>query len=226
MYSFPTPPKQLKPGQQIGEGLLIANHLDQSLWCANQKHWVAVRSYSLHFFFRCKALLNHLPATGNLHHNAVTKPFSWAKPHVLDFLHLIYYAESHTGHCWRWSYKFWGVREFGSPLLVNGAWMNFFWLQQIMGTFHGSISLNCHSFMMRWYFTWSQSHMYIVSAMHVQLHAMHISLHSLNAKWFHFKYVYVKFGWNENQRNLNMKMELFFPCVLLPWSFCFFKFLK
>jgi hypothetical protein len=30
-HSFTTPPVKLKPGQQIGEGLLIANHLDQSL---------------------------------------------------------------------------------------------------------------------------------------------------------------------------------------------------
>ncbi len=147
--------------------------------------------------------------------------------HVLDFLHLISLC--------RVTYR--ALLEMLLELFLRcqriwftivGEWgMNeFFWLQQIMGTFHGSISLNCHSFMMRWYFTWSQSHMYIVSAMHVRLHAMHISLHSLNAKWFHFKYVYVKFGWNENQRNLNMQMELFFPCVLLPWSFCFFKFLK
>jgi hypothetical protein len=31
MYSFATPPIKLKPGQQIGGGLLIANHLDQLL---------------------------------------------------------------------------------------------------------------------------------------------------------------------------------------------------
>jgi hypothetical protein len=31
IYSFATPPIKLKLGQQIGGGLLIANHLDQSL---------------------------------------------------------------------------------------------------------------------------------------------------------------------------------------------------
>jgi hypothetical protein len=31
MYSFGTPPIKLKLGQQIGGGLLITNHLDQSL---------------------------------------------------------------------------------------------------------------------------------------------------------------------------------------------------
>ncbi len=44
MYSFAIHMK-LKWGLQISGGLLIANHLDQSLWWANQKHWVAVRSY-------------------------------------------------------------------------------------------------------------------------------------------------------------------------------------
>ncbi len=50
MYSFATPPIKLKLEQQIGGGLLIANHQDQSLWWANDKHWVAVRSYLLHSF--------------------------------------------------------------------------------------------------------------------------------------------------------------------------------
>jgi hypothetical protein len=31
MYSFATPPIKLKPRQQIRGGLLIANHMDQSL---------------------------------------------------------------------------------------------------------------------------------------------------------------------------------------------------
>ncbi len=36
---------KLKLRQQIGGGLLIANHLDQPLWYANQTHWASVRSY-------------------------------------------------------------------------------------------------------------------------------------------------------------------------------------
>jgi hypothetical protein len=34
MYSFAAPPIKLKLGQQIGAGLLKANHVDQSLWWA------------------------------------------------------------------------------------------------------------------------------------------------------------------------------------------------
>jgi hypothetical protein len=79
MYTFATPPIKLKPGQQIGGGLLIANHLDQSLWCANQKHWVAVISYLVHFYkprATCTIMLrqNHFPEPNR---------------HALDFLHLI-----------------------------------------------------------------------------------------------------------------------------------------
>jgi len=48
IYFFPTPPIKPKLGQQIGRGLLIVNHLDQSLWSANQKCWPPVRSYVLH----------------------------------------------------------------------------------------------------------------------------------------------------------------------------------
>jgi hypothetical protein len=37
MYSFATPPIKLKLGHQIGAGLLIANHLDQSLcWAISE----------------------------------------------------------------------------------------------------------------------------------------------------------------------------------------------
>jgi hypothetical protein len=35
VYSFATPPRKLKLGQQIGGRLLITNHLDQSLWWAD-----------------------------------------------------------------------------------------------------------------------------------------------------------------------------------------------
>jgi hypothetical protein len=41
----------MKMGQQKGGGLLLANHLDESVWWANQKHWATVRSYLLHSFY-------------------------------------------------------------------------------------------------------------------------------------------------------------------------------
>ncbi len=68
MYSFATPPIKPKLRQQIGGGLLIANHLNQSLWWANQKHWVAVRSYLLHSFLQV--------------HSAVAPFTSWQPPQL------------------------------------------------------------------------------------------------------------------------------------------------
>jgi hypothetical protein len=56
MYYFATPPIKLKLGQQIGGQLLIATHLDESLWWANEKHREPVRSY---FYY---TLLRLLPA--------------------------------------------------------------------------------------------------------------------------------------------------------------------
>jgi hypothetical protein len=77
MYCFATPPTKLKLGQQIVWGV-IRNHLDESLWWANQKHWAAVRSYLVlsSLFCRCIALLRLLPAT------QLCRPMS-------DFLHPI-----------------------------------------------------------------------------------------------------------------------------------------
>jgi hypothetical protein len=42
VHLFATPPIKLKLGQQIGGGLLIANHLDQSLWAVHYLHilWI------------------------------------------------------------------------------------------------------------------------------------------------------------------------------------------
>jgi hypothetical protein len=72
MYSFATPPIEtllqpqlLKLGQQIGGGLLIANHLDQSWWWVNQKHW-AVRWYLLHFFLQVHSAAAPFTSYGNL----------------------------------------------------------------------------------------------------------------------------------------------------------------
>jgi hypothetical protein len=62
----------------------IANHLHQSLWWANQKHWAPVRSYLLHSFLHL--LLCLVPATAiKLCNYADPKPFSWAKPAYFKF---------------------------------------------------------------------------------------------------------------------------------------------
>ncbi len=77
-----TSPIKLKLGQQIGEGLLIANHLVESLWSTNQKYCAAVGSYLLHSFFcRCTVLL----ATAICAIMPIQNPSSWTKPANFDF---------------------------------------------------------------------------------------------------------------------------------------------
>jgi hypothetical protein len=75
---------------KIGGGLLIANHLDQSVWWANQKHWAAVRSYLLHSFLfcRCIMLLHSLLATANSVLMPSQNHFPEPNRHILTCLHL------------------------------------------------------------------------------------------------------------------------------------------
>jgi hypothetical protein len=80
MYSFAIHMK-LQLGLHISGGLLIANHLHQSLWWANQKHWVAVRSYLLLSFLQVRSAAAPLISYRNLCNYVETKPFSWA---ILD----------------------------------------------------------------------------------------------------------------------------------------------
>jgi len=82
MYSFfSTPPIKRKLEQQIGAGLL--DHLDESLWWANQKHWAAVKSYLLHSFLEVHSA--HAPFTG---HGNVGN-FAEPNLHMVGFLHPI-----------------------------------------------------------------------------------------------------------------------------------------
>jgi len=88
MYSFATPPIKLKLGQQTGGGLLITNHLHQSLWWTNQKYRAPVKSYLLHsFFFQVQRSGEPFTSHGNVRNYAEPKRFSWVNRHILDFLH-------------------------------------------------------------------------------------------------------------------------------------------
>jgi hypothetical protein len=85
MYSFATPPIKLKRGQQIAGELLRTHHLDQSLWWANQKHWVAVRSYLLYSFLQVHNGAEPFTSHGNLSNYTEPKPFSGVKPAYVRF---------------------------------------------------------------------------------------------------------------------------------------------
>ncbi len=65
--------------------LLIANHLDQSLWSTNQKYWAAVRSNVLHSFLEMNNCAAPFTGHGKLYKFGAEKPISWAKPAQFDF---------------------------------------------------------------------------------------------------------------------------------------------
>ncbi len=86
IYFLATPHIKLKLGQQTGGGVLIANHLDQSLWWVNQKHSVVVRSYLLHSFLAAGAQVLLLPFSHfKLCNYTEPIPLPWAKPLYFDF---------------------------------------------------------------------------------------------------------------------------------------------
>ncbi len=80
-YFFPTPPISLKMGVQIGGRLLIATHLDQSNYLANQKQG-AVNKYDLTVFIKLSQGSSR--ALKAMHFFRVTAVFQWlhwAVPH-------------------------------------------------------------------------------------------------------------------------------------------------
>jgi hypothetical protein len=86
VYSFATPPMKLKLGQQIGGGLLIANHLDEPLRWASQKHWAAaVRSYLLHSFLQVHSAAALFTSNGIVRSYVEPKLLSWPKPACFRF---------------------------------------------------------------------------------------------------------------------------------------------
>jgi hypothetical protein len=79
MYSFVTPPIKLKLGQQISGGLLIANHLDQSLWWGNYiEHQLNHIYYILAYM--CTKLLFFFNNHKKVRNFVEPQPFSWTKP--------------------------------------------------------------------------------------------------------------------------------------------------
>ncbi len=91
IYFFAIPPIKLKLlVQQSGGGLLIANHLDQSLWWPNHKHWARVRSHLLHSFQQVRKVVAPFTSYRKLCNHAEPKPIFLSQIGIfLTFLHLI-----------------------------------------------------------------------------------------------------------------------------------------
>ncbi len=80
-----TQPNKTVTGTANTWELLIANHLDQSLWSTNQKYWAALRSNLLHSFSEVQNSVAPFTSHGKLHESGAEKPISWAKPAHFDF---------------------------------------------------------------------------------------------------------------------------------------------
>jgi hypothetical protein len=76
-------------------GLLIANHLDQSLWSTNQKYWAAVRSNLYYSFLEVYNCVAPFTRHGKLHEFGAEKQISWAKPAHFDLFAVNFTVWSH-----------------------------------------------------------------------------------------------------------------------------------
>jgi hypothetical protein len=97
MCPFATPAIKLKLRQQIGGGLLLANHLNQSLWWINQKNSLST-NYIIFITFFLHVHNNVVPFTshGNMHNYAnQPKPFSWTKPTYVGFVSSNFIVQDH-----------------------------------------------------------------------------------------------------------------------------------
>jgi hypothetical protein len=104
--------------RQIGWGLLIANHLDQLLWCfSDQKplrNEQSVRSYLLHSFLQVHTVAEPLTSDRKLCNYAEPKPFpiSVRQSDIFwVFFIPVYWAGSHAKHSWRCRPLQWALRE-------------------------------------------------------------------------------------------------------------------
>jgi hypothetical protein len=90
-----TPPIKLKLELHINGGLLTANHLDQSLWSANQKYWTTVRCNLLPSFWEVPASVAPFTSHGTLHEFSAEKPISWGEPAHFNFFAINFTVWSH-----------------------------------------------------------------------------------------------------------------------------------
>jgi hypothetical protein len=82
--------------------LLIANHLDQSLWLTNQIYWVApiYQSNLLHYFLEMENCVVPFTSHGKVHQFGAERPISYT---FWLFHNKFYCLESHIEHRWRCS---------------------------------------------------------------------------------------------------------------------------
>jgi hypothetical protein len=94
-FFFDNPTNKTVTGTAYMWGLLITNHLNQSLWWTNQKYWAAVRSNFLHSFLEVHNSVVPFTSHGKLHEFGAQKPISWGTPAPFVFFAINFTVLSH-----------------------------------------------------------------------------------------------------------------------------------
>jgi hypothetical protein len=94
-FSCGDPTNKTVTGTAYMWGLLIANHLDQSVWSTNQEYWAVVRCNLLHSFLEVHNCVAPLTSHGKLDEFGAEKPMSSAKPAHCDFFTINFTVSSH-----------------------------------------------------------------------------------------------------------------------------------
>ncbi len=94
-FVFGHPTNKTITGTAYTWELLIANHLDQSLWSTNQKFWAAVRSNLLLSFLEVHNCVAPFTSHGKRHKFGPEKWISWAKLAHFDFFAINFAVWSH-----------------------------------------------------------------------------------------------------------------------------------
>ncbi len=98
MYFFGHPTNKTVTGTAciyVGT-LLIAIHLDQSIWSTNHKYWAAFRSNLLQSFLEVHNFVAPFTSHGKLHKFGAEIPISWAKPAHFHIFTINFTVWSHT----------------------------------------------------------------------------------------------------------------------------------
>jgi hypothetical protein len=105
-FSFGNPTNKIVTRTAYTWGLLIANHLDQSLWSTNEKYWAAIRSNLVQSFLGGAQLCCTFHQSRQVARLwcKITNFLSWTGTFWL-FNNKFYFLESHTEHRWRGSNK-------------------------------------------------------------------------------------------------------------------------
>jgi len=109
-------------GTAYSWGLLIANHLDQSVWSTNQKNSAKVKSNLLHSVLEVHKCVAPFSNQGKLHEFDAEKPISWAKPTHFEFFTINFAVWSHRWRCSKAAHSIMEFAKYKSLCMMRCLW--------------------------------------------------------------------------------------------------------